>query len=237
MRRFGQYSLRDIVVLVAIAGLFIWYYGGRSTGGSPEGFVLRIVALVAAVTFHECAHAFVALRLGDATAKLLGRVSLNPIRHLDLFGSLAFLFIGFGWGKPVPINPYNMRGVTPMVGAAISALAGPASNVLLALLATAPLRMGVLTPGSIELDLVRALILVNIGLAAFNFLPIPPLDGFSLARLVLPRSISAVLEQYGMFILIALIFLPQFLGSRYDVLDILMDPLQALIAEIVFVGM
>ena len=97
-------------------------------GASAEarcGFGLSIVALVAAVTFHEFAHAFVALRLGDATAKLLGRVSLNPIRHLDLFGSLAFLFFGFGWGKPVPINPYNMRGVSPLVGAAISAHCRP----------------------------------------------------------------------------------------------------------------
>jgi len=238
MRRFGQYSLRDIIVLVAIAGLFIWYYGGRSTGGSPESFALRIVALVAAITFHECAHAVVALRLGDSTAKLLGRVSLNPIRHLDLFGSLSFFLIGFGWGKPVPINPYNMRGVAPMVGAAMSALAGPASNVLLAFLATIPIRLGLL--GSLDptiIMLIQALILVNISLAAFNFLPIPPLDGFSLIRLILPRYVSAWLEQYGMFLLIALIFLPQFLGARYDMLHILMDPLQALIAEIVSVGM
>jgi len=78
MRRFGQFSFRDIVVLAAIAGLFIWYSGGRSVGGSPAGFALYIVALLAAVTFHECAHAFVALRLGDATAKMLGRVSARP---------------------------------------------------------------------------------------------------------------------------------------------------------------
>ena len=114
MRRFGQYSVRDIVVLLAIGGLIVWYYGGRSFG-SLDRFLIFIAALVVAVTFHECAHAFVALRLGDTTAKLLGRVSLNPIRHLDLFGSLAFLFVGFGWGKPVPINPYNMRGVSPLV--------------------------------------------------------------------------------------------------------------------------
>jgi Zn-dependent protease len=238
MRRFGQYSLRDIVVLVAIAGLFIWYYGGRGTGGSPQEFAINIIAIVVAVTFHEFAHAFVALQLGDATAKLLGRVSLNPIRHLDLFGSLAFLFFHFGWGKPVPINPYNMRGVSPMVGAAISALAGPASNVLLAFLATIPIRLGLL--GSLDpliIMFINALIGVNISLAAFNFLPIPPLDGFSLVRLVLPRYVSAWLEQYGMFILLALVFLPQFFGRRFDLLSVLIEPLRQLIGEIVFVGM
>lgn len=238
MRRFGQYSLRDIVVLLAIGGLIVWYYGGQSFG-SPDRFLLFIAALIVAVTFHEFAHAFVALQLGDATAKLLGRVSLNPIRHLDLFGSLAFLFVGFGWGKPVPINPYNMRGVSPVVGAAISALAGPSSNVLLAFLVTLPFRFGA-TPSGLDpytLRFVDALISVNISLAAFNFLPIPPLDGFSLARLVLPRYISAWLEQYGMFILIALVFLPQFFGRQFDFLALLTNPLRELIGDIVFAGM
>ena len=239
MRRFGQYSLRDIVVLLAIGGLIVWFYGGQSFG-SPDRFLIFIAALIAAVTFHEFAHAFVALQLGDATAKLLGRVSLNPIRHLDLFGSLAFLFVGFGWGKPVPINPYNMRGVSPMVGAAISALAGPASNVLLAFLVTLPFRVGNLPPGWFDpytLRFVETLIAVNISLAAFNFLPIPPLDGFSLARLVLPRHISGWVEQYGMFVLIALVFLPQFFGRQFDVLSLLTNPLREIIREIVFIGM
>ena len=243
MRRFGQYSLRDIVVLLAIGGLIVWYYGGQGFGGNPVNFLIFLAALVVAVTFHEFSHAFVALRLGDATAQLLGRVSLNPIRHLDLFGSLAFLFVGFGWGKPVPINPYNMRGVSPVVGAAISALAGPASNVLLAFLVTIPFRFGV-TPSGLDpytLRFVDTLIAVNISLAAFNFLPIPPLDGFSLARLVLPRNISAWLEQYGMFILIALVFLPQIMalmGLRgMDPLSQLMRPLQEFIGDIVFIGM
>ena len=239
MRRFGNYSVRDIVVLLAIGGLIVWFYGGQSFG-SPDRFLIFIAALVVAVTFHEFAHAFVALQLGDATAKLLGRVSLNPIRHLDLFGSLAFLFVGFGWGKPVPINPYNMRGVSPMVGAAISALAGPASNVLLAFLVTIPFRLNVLPPGSLDpytLRFIDSLIGVNILLAAFNFLPIPPLDGFSLARLVLPRHISAWLEQYGMFILIALVFLPQFFGRQFDFLSMLTRPLRALIESLVYAGM
>src|SRR3954447_1980677 len=233
-----RYTPRDIVVLALVAALIAWSLM-QSSGSSPEGFVIQILAIVAAVTFHECAHATVALSLGDSTAKMLGRVSLNPIRHLDLFGSMAFLFFHFGWGKPTPINPYNMRGVSPLVGAAISALAGPASNVLLAFLAFNFLRFVVTGFGLADPYLVsflRQLIVINVGLAAFNFLTIPPLDGFSLVRLVLPREVSAVLEQYGMLILIALIFLPQFLGRQVDILTTVLGPLQSLIFSIVRVG-
>jgi Zn-dependent protease len=233
-----RYTPRDIIVLALIAALFIWYFG-RTSFGSPVNLMVFLAALVLAVTFHEFAHAFIALQLGDSTAKLLGRVSLNPIRHLDLFGSLAFLFVGFGWGKPVPINPYNMHKINPMIGYALSALAGPASNVLFAFLVTVPFRLDAL-PLS-DLDplarlFVRRLLDVNIALAAFNFLPIPPLDGFSLARLVLPPAVTAWLEQYGMFVLIALVFLPQFFGRQFDILGMMTDPLRAAIESIVFAG-
>jgi len=229
----GRYTPRDILVLAVIAGLFIWYYGGRSFG-SPLQFVLVIAALVCAIAFHEFSHAFVALLLGDRTAQMLGRVSINPLRHLDLFGSLAFLLVGFGWGKPVPINPYNMKSVPPLVGAAITALAGPTSNVVLAILATIPFRLDLLTRGSIESLFFQQLLTVNIALAAFNFIPIPPLDGFSLARLVLPRNVSGWLEQYGMLVLLALVFIPQFLGRQYDILSQIMRPIQAVVQAIVF---
>ncbi|MCC6177172.1 MAG: site-2 protease family protein [Chloroflexi bacterium] len=231
-----RYTPRDILVLAVIAGLFIWYYGGRSFG-RPETFLLFIAVLILAVTVHEFSHAFVALQLGDWTAKTLGRVSLNPIRHLDLFGSLAFLFFGFGWGKPVPINPYQMKGVSPMVGAAISALAGPTSNVLFALVATIPFRLEAVSRGTWEMAFLQQLIGINILLAAFNFLPIPPLDGFSLARLILPRNVTFFLEQYGMFVLLALVFVPQFLGPQADLIGPVMGPLRNFIQEIVFFGM
>jgi len=231
-----RYTPRDILVLAVIAGVLIWYLGQQTTGGT-EGFLLRIGALVLAVTFHEFSHAAVALLLGDWTARALGRVSLNPLRHLDFFGSLTFLLVGFGWGKPVPINPYNMKGVSPLVGAAIAALAGPTSNVVFAILATIPIRLGYVPSSQAEVLFIRTLIDVNILLAAFNFLPIPPPDGFRLARLVLPRNISAWLEQYGMFVLLALVFVPQFLGRQFDVLSMLMRPVQAFIQSIVLTGL
>src|SRR5215211_1074333 len=236
-----RYSLRDIVVLALIAGLFIWYYGGQASfGGSPIGFIITIAAIVVAVTFHEFSHAFVALQMGDSTAKLLGRVSLNPLRHLDLMGSLAFIFFHFGWGKPVPINPYNMRGVGPLTGDFLATIAGPVSNVIVAFLVTVPFRLEVVPTRGLDpyvLQFIEALLRVNIALAAFNFLPIPPLDGFSIARLFLPRHISGWLEQYGMFVLIALVFLPQFLGRQFDFLGMITNPLRALITSLVFFGM
>src|SRR3954469_22816664 len=173
----GRYSLRDKLVLGAIAALFVWYYllQGQSFGPQMlttlQQYVLLGVALIAAVTFHECSHATVALLLGDRTAQMLGRISLNPIRHLDLYGALAFVFFHFGWGKPVPINPYNMKSVPPLVGAAITALAGPTSNVLFAILATIPFRLDLVGGrGSIETVFLQQLLMVNITLAAFNFI-------------------------------------------------------------------
>ena len=236
-----RYTPRDIVVLVLIAGLFIWYYGGQSGfGGSPVSFVITIAAIVVAVTFHEFSHAFVALQMGDSTAKLLGRVSLNPIRHLDLMGSLAFLFFHFGWGKPVPINPYNMRRVGPLTGDFLATIAGPISNVVLAFLVTVPFRLELVPTRGLDPyvgQFVQTLLSVNISLAAFNFLPIPPLDGFSIARLFLPRHVTGWIEQYGMFLLIALVFLPQFLGRQFDIIGRITDPLRAIITSIVFIGM
>jgi len=232
----GRYSPRDILVLAVIAGLFVWFYffRGQSVGPEQIASILFLgAALLVAITVHEFSHAFVALLLGDRTAQMLGRVSLNPIRHLDLYGTLAFIFFHFGWGKPVPINPYNMKSVNPLVGAAITAIAGPTSNVVLAILATIALRLARGSADPLALSFLQLLAQLNILLAAFNFMPIPPLDGFSLARLVLPRHISGWLEQYGFFVLIALIFLPQFLGRQFDILGQIMGPLQAIITGIV----
>ena len=207
MRRFGQYSLRDILVLLAIGGLLVWFYGGRGSFGSPEGFLLFIVALVVAVTFHEFAHAFVALQLGDATAKMLGRVTLNPLKHLDPFGTLLLLLAGFGFAKPVPINPNNLgRWGTLWVAAA-----GPISNILIALLAAGLL--AVLPPTDLGFQVLLYVLSINIVLAVFNLIPIPLLDGSRILGALVP-SLGRSLAQFeampfSFLIVMAFIFLAQ----------------------------
>lgn len=151
---------------------------------SLMGSVYYLVALVLALTIHEFTHAWIADQLGDPTARFQGRISLNPIVHLDPLGALmillmAFRGIGFGWGKPVPVNPNNLRS-GPIVGGAMVSAAGPLSNILFAGLVAIPLRF-LITPAMSAgiADFLWVLFQVNIFLAIFNLLPIPPLDGFS----------------------------------------------------------
>jgi len=183
-----------------------------------------LIAIVAGLTIHEFSHAFVANYLGDPTAKYEGRLSLNPIKHLDPLGTallLIFLFtlgLGFGWGKPVPINPYNLRHKH---GELLVSLAGPFSNFLLAILVIilVALLPPVLTAGWSQefFRLFNTVVLVNIMLGVFNLLPIPPLDGSKVLFSLLPAGQSELrnnLEKYGFFILIAVIFFGiSFLGS------------------------
>jgi Zn-dependent protease len=173
----------------------------------PWLFVFFLATIVAAVTVHEAAHALVADRLGDPTARLLGRISLNPSRHLDPLGSIFFLFVGFGWGKPVPVDSFNLR--EPIKDNALIALAGPLSNVLMAGIAGGIYRLsqGTLPQiGAIGLELFA---FINVGLAVFNLLPIPPLDGSKIYRVILPEVFAPVwefLDRYGFYVLL-IIFL------------------------------
>jgi len=175
-----------------------------------------LIALVVAVTIHEFSHAFAANYLGDPTAKYAGRLSLNPIRHLDPVGTvvlLIFLFTvgwGFGWGKPVPVNPYNLRH---RYGELLVSLAGPLSNFLLAIIVVVLLAL--LPPGVTKgwsmnfFGLFNTIISLNVVLGIFNLLPIPPLDGSKILFDLLPAGQSELksnMEKYGLFILIAVIF-------------------------------
>jgi Zn-dependent protease len=147
-----------------------------------------LVSLLIAIDVHEFAHAWVANELGDPTARYQGRLSLNPVVHLDPMGTMMMLFsvfygFGIGWGKPVPVNPlYLRRG--PRIGMALVAAAGPLSNLVLAAIVAVPIRLG-LTMSWTVLNLLLIVISVNIGIALFNLLPIPPLDGASILRGIL----------------------------------------------------
>ena len=178
-------------------------------------FITIGIILLVSFPVHEFSHALAALRLGDGTAKLFGRLTLNPIVHFDPLGGLMLLLtgllgFGFGWAKPTPVNPNNLRGGRQ--GEAIVSFAGPASNLVLAVAAALPLRYILATHVAVP-DLVTFVladfVLINLALMVFNLIPIPPLDGAKVLYALLdPRTAYQVrpyLEQYGFFFLFFLI--------------------------------
>lgn len=161
-----------------------------------------IFGLILAITIHEFAHAFMADRLGDPTPRLQGRLTLNPLAHLDPIGTLMLLLTRFGWGKPVQFDPFNLQN--PRRDAAIISLAGPVSN-----LATATLAAGIIRLAPAFSLLLLPLIVLSVSLALFNLIPIHPLDGGKIILGLLPRDLAAewdrILHQYGLIILILLL--------------------------------
>ena len=226
----------------------------------PLAFMILVgafaTALFAGLTLHEFSHALVADRLGDRTPRRFGRLTLNPRAHLDPIGSLMIFFIGFGWAKPVPVNP--MATANPKQTMALTSIAGPASNVVIAGLAGFPINIGWIpfhhpfispafvsraaaewtsSPGDLLGLFLGTLVLLNVILAVFNLLPIAPLDGFNAAVGLLPRDLSRQLQAtapWGMGILLALIFLPR-LGGFQSPLFFVMSPLIDLLLS-AFVG-
>jgi len=186
---------------------------------SPIQTLVVLAAIVVAVTVHEFAHAWTAVRLGDDTPLHQGRVTLNPASHLDLWGSICFVVAGFGWGKPVVYNPMRLSHRRDEL---LVALAGPASNILLAIIFNILLAVQthsgitVIYPAFLELAA-----LVNIYLAAFNLIPIPPLDGSSILAYFWPAYRSIVGGQIGLVILLLLI-LP--LGFSGSILSTILNP-------------
>lgn len=190
---------------------------------TPPVLITRILTLVIALSLHEFAHAFVADRLGDPTARYAGRLSLNPLRHLDPLGSIMLILVGFGWAKPVPINPEAIKRHTPS-GVMWVSLAGPLTNLLLALLAAGVLRLNVLPSSSLTIFLpspVQFLIeftFINLALFLFNILPLAPLDGDKVVEYLLPTTWRNTFEQlrpYGPAFLIVLVFVLPRLGVDF----------------------
>lgn len=178
---------------------------------SPIAFVISIIGLLLAITVHEFAHAFTADKLGDPTPGLQGRITLNPLSHLDPMGTVMLVLFGFGWGKPVNFDPHNLRN--PRKDTAIISLAGPISNILLAILLSLVAKS--LAPSFIG-SLLYPLIYINLVLAIFNLVPVFPLDGEKILAGLLPRNLSfefqSIMQRYGTFILIFLV-LPVFGSS------------------------
>ncbi len=170
-----------------------------------------IASLVVSITVHEFAHALVGYRLGDPTAKLAGRLTLDPRAHLDPIGTLALLLVGFGWGKPTPFDPFNLRNIKR--DSALIAVAGAASNFLLAFVFALPYLVayftGKLNPTINSIyEILSIAILINLTLGVFNLIPVHPLDGFKVLAGLLPRDWYhdfIQTERYGIFILLLLL--------------------------------
>ncbi len=193
-----------------------------------------VLPVLVAITFHEEAHGFDAWRLGDDTAKQLGRVTFNPLKHIDLFGTIllpALLILAqapllFGWAKPVPVNFYRLDN--PRRDMVWVAAAGPAINLVLAVVSAILIHAALVLPDEVarwSIVNLQNSILINLVLAVFNMIPLPPLDGGRVAVGLLPPAIArplAKLERFGLFIIIALLLLPRWLGDELGVdLDVI----------------
>lgn len=180
--------------------------------------------LLIGIPIHEFAHAFIANRHGDPTAKLEGRLTLNPLAHLDPLGTIFFFLIGFGWGKPVPVNPTYFHNKKDDLKVSI---AGIIANLLVAAILGIPIRIailnGMLIDSSNLLLFIDNIVVINILLAVFNILPIPPLDGSHFLGYFLTEEQKYTFQMYGQYILFGLIILG--LSTGFSIFSLIMDPL------------
>jgi len=181
---------------------------------NPVNFIYFVTALIIGITVHEFAHAWSAVKLGDPTPKLTGRLTINPLAHLDLLGTLFLFLVGFGWGKPVLINPSNFKNEKKAV--LITSFSGALANIITAFIFLIPYRLNVYFNLGLEnywfFTLFAFIAMLNLVLAVFNLLPIPPLDGSKIFSLFLNREQMAYLEKVGPMILIGLLVLSFVIG-------------------------
>ncbi|MFA7253369.1 MAG: site-2 protease family protein [Patescibacteria group bacterium] len=187
-------------------------------------FLAILAGIIIGISFHEFAHAFVAYRCGDPTAKIEGRLSLNPLVHLDTVGTIMLLLVGFGWGKPVPVNPRYLKGKNDELKVA---MAGILTNILIAFILGIPIRIanmsGILIDSSSILVLLEYIITINLGLAVFNLLPLPPLDGSHVLEHFLPEDKKESYRAIGPLILFGIIIL-SFSGS-FSIFSTILEPI------------
>ena len=189
---------------------------------NPDLLIPFAIALILAVTIHEFCHAWMATYLGDPTARYLGRLTLNPLAHMDPLGTLMLLLAGFGWGKPVPFTMAHLKN--PRLDAALIALAGPLSNLVVALIFAVPYRylffhsIDIVSAGGVTMfffQLIKTIIELNLVLMVFNLLPIPPLDGSKIFSLLIPGDYIGKLYKYrtyGYGLLLLIVFSDRLFG-------------------------
>jgi Zn-dependent protease len=200
---------------------------------SPEEILAFAIALIPAFAIHEFAHAFMAYRLGDSTAKDLGRLTLNPLKHLDVLGTLMVFVVGFGWAKPVPVNPYYLRGGRK--GMALVAVVGPLSNLALAAVVAFVWRVSGFAGGELVANTLLVFIYLNIALLFFNLIPFPPLDGFRVLLGVLPEGLAqqwARVGQIGPMVLFGLILIGNFIPGLDILGRLVVGPTQAVMSAL-----
>lgn len=190
---------------------------------------LLLPAIILGLTFHEFAHGWAANRLGDRTARDMGRLTINPVAHVDPIGFLLLFLVGFGWAKPVPVNPYNFRGEIKQ-GMLLVSLAGPATNVLLAIASAVVLGLFYNQQWPYFVEIMDKMIVINIVLAVFNLIPVPPLDGSKILAGILPgrQEWLEQLERFGPILLIVLLFT----GVIGYVFSFLVNPIYRVLYEL-----
>jgi Zn-dependent protease len=216
LARWRTLTATQQIVIGGIIALLIYSIAISFTQGeglfTPSAMLAKMMILLLALPVHELAHAAVATALGDSTPRLQGRLSLNPLRHLDLMGSILILIAGFGWAKPVQWNPRNIR-VNPKVGAVLIAVAGPLSNLAMAAISLLIAGQFAMSMTDFWYNALLQFAYINTLLAVFNLIPIPPLDGSHVLFALLPGDnwqLRAQLGQYGMlFVFVMAMFFPQ----------------------------